>query len=296
MQKTKPLLYMMLLLLLSMAVYAETTGIAYSPFRDGQAPWGPCPTNAQIKEDLKLLKALPEFDNWIRTYGVCGPCNLKRVINLANGLNIRSIPGAWIDTNQQNSQCEVDTAIALANTKWSVKGVTVGNEVLLRNTDDDPRNDVPKQDLINYIRQVQSKVSKPVSSAEPCHIWLDDADKDVVQELDALLVNVYGYHAGLPVEQSAQFALDCLAQVKAKYPGKKVFLGETGWPTAGEVNGQAVPSVANQKRFIQDLLAKVQGTTTTLFYFEGFDEAWKCINNKQVECHWGLFTSNRQRK
>jgi MYXO-CTERM domain-containing protein len=76
--------------------------------------------------------------------------------------------------------------------------------------------------------------------------------------------------------------------------------GETGWPTGGgayenttyNYAGTAVPSVANQARFIRDLDAAIAASTGAgqameVWLFEAFDEPWKGAEGT-VGGSWGF--------
>ena len=43
---------------------------------------------------------------------------------------------------------------------------------------------------------------------------------------------------------------------KNKYPGKRIIISETGWPSSGNPYGPAQPSLAKQKKFINLTLTK----------------------------------------
>jgi hypothetical protein len=74
------------------------------------------------------------------------------------------------------------------------------------------------------------------------------------------------------------------------FPGKKLMIGETGWPSAGPPHGAAVPSAENQARYFTDFLAwtKRQPDQVQYYYFDAFDEAWK--NGEQSSVRTGDFT------
>ncbi len=65
--------------------------------------------------------------------------------------------------------------------------------------------------------------------------------------------------------------------IEQTYPGqgKRVVIGETGWPSAGSPNNEAVPSLENQRRFYLEFLALADANNVDYFYFDAFDELWK---------------------
>jgi exo-beta-1,3-glucanase (GH17 family) len=77
---------------------------------------------------------------------------------------------------------------------------------------------------------------------------------------------------------------------KAKFPGKPVLIGETGWPSDGGANGAAVPSVANEKTYTQGVYRNASRLGST-FIFSAFDEPWLSVQNSWGP-HWGLWNSD----
>jgi exo-beta-1,3-glucanase (GH17 family) len=80
--------------------------------------------------------------------------------------------------------------------------------------------------------------------------------------------------------------------------GKPVILGEVGWPSAADKipgkepnNGEAVPSVENEKIYTTDMINAVKdGQVGSTFLFEAFDEPWK--KQSEWEPHWELWDQN----
>jgi len=62
---------------------------------------------------------------------------------------------------------------------------------------------------------------------------------------------------------------------------------ESGWPSQGGANGLAVPSAANQKIAIRNIV-KAMGSDVILF--SAYDETWKedTAATKNTERHWGI--------
>ena len=77
-----------------------------------------------------------------------------------------------------------------------------------------------------------------------------------------------------------------------RYPGKAMMLGETGWPSKGEIRGNAIPSEENQKRYLSDFVAMAESNNMDYFYFEIFDEKWKNKAEGEVGAHWGIYNSD----
>jgi exo-beta-1,3-glucanase (GH17 family) len=258
--------------------------LCYSPYRDGQAPGAAEPTEAQIRADLALIAPLAKG---IRTYSVGGI--LSRIPDLAREAGLEVYPGAWVGTDDAANLREVDALIALAKSgNPAIKGLIVGNEVLLR-------GDVTAARLFAYLQRVRdAKTGIPVTTAD-IYQDLNEHAAELNPLVDFALCHAHPYWEDLDAGNAAARVLQAWTGVKAKYPGKPVLVGETGFPTAGQSRGAAVPGEAGQTRFLGDLLAIAAREGMQVMWFEAFDEAWKG-NEGPVGAHWGLWNPDRSEK
>jgi exo-beta-1,3-glucanase (GH17 family) len=255
-------------------------GIAYSPFRDCQNPhWGPFPAEEQVREDLLLVR---HMGNAIRTYSSLGV--LGQIPQMARQLGLRVSAGAWLGRDRETNEQEIAALIDLAQTV-EVESVIVGNEVLLR-------GDLSEGELIDYIQWVKSAVDVPVTTAEIGGVLLDHPR--VMDAVDYLMVHHYAYWDGVPVEHAARYVVEQYRQVREQAGGKRVVIGETGWPSAGPLNGSAIPGPENQRRFLREFLALAQEEDVEFYYFAAFDELWKTEGG--VGPYWGMMDSGRHNK
>jgi exo-beta-1,3-glucanase (GH17 family) len=272
---------------ISMAVMElpPVKGLCYGPFRDGQAPhWGPYPSENEIREAMSILKSIRTKS--IRTYGVSN--GLDKIIPLANEFDLNVSAGAWLGSNLTSNEEELNTLTDLTQ-NHDVETVIVGNEVVL--SYECGWDTLTKAELIEYTTRVKENVSVPVSTGEPWHIWNDDANSDLVNAVDYILIHVHPYWEGIPINKASGYVIDRCKEIQNKYPHKEVVIGEAGWPSDGSPNGEAVPSLENQKRFMEELLDLADDEGIRLYYFEAFDEKWK--EESDVGPHWGLYYSNR---
>jgi glucan 1,3-beta-glucosidase len=77
----------------------------------------------------------------------------------------------------------------------------------------------------------------------------------------------------------------------AIFPGKEIFIGETGWPSAGRMREGALPSRTNQAGVIADILALAKREHLRINLIEAYDQPWKRQWEGTVGGHWGLFES-----
>jgi YVTN family beta-propeller protein len=258
------------------------SGIAYGPFRDGQRPGGPLPDEAEIQQDLDILS---HHTGHIRLYGAQEMT--PDIVRIAAEKGISVTLGAWIGVYTSTNELEIASVISLTNHYSNVVAITVGNEQLLS-------HEISEAQLISYIQQVQRDVNIPVSTAETWDVWL--AHPQLADAVDFLLVHIHPYWEGVPVEESVDRVAYRYAQLQAAYPDKPIIIGETGWPTGGDDYGAAHPGETEQQQFVEEFIAWAEANDVSYFYFDAFDEAWKCTPGPAVECHWGLYTTERQPK
>ncbi|MEI6849800.1 MAG: glycosyl hydrolase family 17 protein [archaeon] len=274
---------------LSGGEFEPLRGMCYGPFRDGQSPGNSYPTEAQMRSDIQLLK---NYTGKLRTYGTEN--NLSLIPRICNEEGMNVYPCAWISTDATANTSQVNGLISVANQNYArTKGFIVGNETLLR-------GDQTQSALIGYINQLKAKTSLPVSTFEPWHIWNYDSSASLVSVVDYILMGVHPYWESpywtpnLSIDNAVTHVIDRYNQIKAKYPSKQVVIGETGWPSQGPANYAAVPSIANQKRFLDEFETRARQNGIDYFFFEAFDESWK--GEGGVGAYWGLFDKNRNKK
>lgn len=256
-------------------------GLCYGPHRDNEDPdFGIQPTMNELTEDFALIKNLARK---IRTYGITD--NLEQIPALCDQYEINCYPGAWISRFECENERQIDNLINIANQSLNhVKGLIVGNEVLLR-------RDISEQQLLEFISRVKNSTNNiPIATAEIWSDWLEHPQ--LAEAIDILFVHIYPYWDGVAVEQGANYVLEKWNELKTKYPNKAMVIGETGWPSQGEVRGNAIPSEENQKRYISDFIAMANSHNIDYFYFEIFDEKWKSKFEGEAGSHWGMYYSD----
>ncbi len=255
-------------------------GLAYSPYRDCQSPDTKLePSLDDVYEDLDIVVSMA---NGIRTYSSTG-IN-EKIPALARGMGLRVSAGAWLGKDKDANELEIEGLVNLANTV-ELESVIVGNEVLLR-------GDLSEDELLAYIKRVQEAVDVPVTTAEIGAILL--AHPRLMEAVDFEMVHLYAYWDGIPIENAARTVVDDYHKIEAASNGKRVVIGETGWPSSGPTNGLAVCSPENQQRFAEEFLSLAIEEGVEYFYFDAFDEMWKTEGG--VGPYWGLLYADRTYK
>ncbi|MGE5539437.1 MAG: hypothetical protein ACM30I_12535 [Gemmatimonas sp.] len=261
--------------------------LSYAPYRDGQSPFDVnfVVPPAQIEEDLTILAA---HTACVRTYST--DQGLAEVVPAAARHNLKVMLGAWIGSDREKSAREAESVIALANRyPDTVAAVIVGNEVLLR------RDETPER-LAAYIRQVKSAVRVPVTYADVWEFWL--RNRALADEVDFVTVHMLPYWEDQPiaVPGALRHVGDVLKRVQESFPGKKLFVGEIGWPSLGRMREDARPSPSDQTRFLREFVAMSQQIGVGYNFIEAFDQSWKRQSEGTVGGHWGLYDASRRSK
>ncbi|HDQ40759.1 MAG TPA: glycosyltransferase [Desulfonatronum sp.] len=259
------------------------SGVSFSPYQVGQDPLkGQHPGKDDLLGDLQLLHGVVQE---VRSYGSTN--GLELIPGLASKFGFHVTAGAWLGKNLETNTQEIRNLVVNANAHRNVKQVIVGNESLLR-------GDLDEEQLRKYLREVRGKTSKPVSTAEPWHVWMDHPG--LAEDVDFIAIHVLPYWEKIPVDKAVQWALDRYVEVAGAFPGKRVLMAEVGWPSHGERQAAAKPGRDKQAMFLRQFLPLAQEQGIEYFIMEAFDQPWKRPMEGVVGGHWGIFDQHRQPK
>lgn len=265
-------------------------GLDYGPFRDGQSPdLMIFPTKAQLAQDMIILAQHTRF---LRFYSEAN--GFSQIIPTATRLGLRIIPGAFLSNKfpSINDQ-EVSSLIDAANTyaaEARFPFLVVGTEPI-------SQQGLSVDDLASRIATVRAGTGNAfaIATAEEWQIWINYPE--LASLVDVILVDVYPYYEGMPVDGAAAYAMQRVRQVQAAYPDHVVLIGETGWPSQGETIGQAIASGGNEEAYAASILRQTAEQNIGILYFEAFDEKWKIASTNMInQGHFGLFISLRNGK
>lgn len=267
---------------------ARIACVSYAPFRrPGESPFNPganvSPT--RILEDLKLLH---ERTDCVRTYSVNQ--GLDAVPAVAAGLGMRVMMGVWIGSDPHKNAAEIARAREVVRTHpQSIDAIVVGNEVLLR-------RELPANRLIELITQVREATDIPVTYADVWEFWLKN--RSVADAVDFVTVHILPYWEDHPVgiDDAVAHVRDTLKHMAAEFPRHRLFIGETGWPSAGRMRGAAAPGVVEQARFIREWVRAAEQAGIAYNLIEAFDQPWKRQLEGAMGGHWGMLDSQGRPK
>lgn len=259
-------------------------GINFSPFKED-------PNNIENVADVDYaqsqLEKLIGKVTWIRLFGM--DRNQSKVIKIAKKLGFKVAAGAWIGNDVEASKKEVAELIKQIKAK-QVDLAIVGNEVI------ENQISVSQAELIDYINQVKkaAKGSIPVTTAATSNIWI--ACPALAKAVDVIGLNVYPFWAETEIDSALQDFQATYSAVKKKAGGKQIVITETGWPTDGGQNGDAVASLNNAQQYMDEITDYAREEKIPLFCFEAFDEEWKSNYEGEFGAHWGIFDADGNAK
>lgn len=268
--------------------------VSFAPYRPGQSPLTRTfPTPDQIEEDLKRLQGKVRA---VRTYS--SGENLETVPQRAGKYGLKVWHGAWLNNNEKENLEQINLLIDHANKyKDTVERVIVGNEVLLR-------KDLTANELRRYIRQVKQRVTQPVTYADVWEFWM--RNPQLADEVDFITIHILPYWEDEPIgvdrrEPDGRLSIDkhltdIYRKVQARFPGKKIVIGETGWPSDGRMRADARPGRVEQVRYFSIFRTAAEREKFDYNVIEAFDQYWKARQEGTVGAAWGLLDAQRHDK
>ncbi|NDH62939.1 MAG: hypothetical protein EBY18_15115, partial [Alphaproteobacteria bacterium] len=268
--------------------------VSFAPYRPGQSPLTRTfPTPDQIEEDLKRIQGKVRA---VRTYS--SGENLEAVPQRAGKYGLKVWHGAWLNNNEKENLEQINLLIDHANKyKDTIERVIVGNEVLLR-------KDLTANELRRYIRQVKQRVSQPVTYADVWEFWMKNPS--LADEVDFITIHILPYWEDEPIgidrrEPDGTLSIekhlvDIYKKVQARFPGKKIVIGETGWPSDGRMRSDARPGRVEQVKYFSIFRSAAEREKFDYNIIEAFDQYWKARQEGTVGAAWGLLDAQRRDK
>jgi len=265
---------------------------SYAPYKGGSNK--EYLSNDEIVRDLTLLK---RFTKQVRVYSAP---DAEKVLPVARELGMRVQFGFWLSASQEDNDKEIELAKQLIRSYYNnISSIIVGNEVLLR-------TDLTVDELIVVIRDIKKMVydinkkypklnHKPtVSTAEIWNLWL--ANPQLGKEVDFINIHILPYWETIKAEQFIPFFKEIYAKVEKTFKGKRITIGEFGWPSQGYNNQDSVANPENQATVIRRFLVLAKDQNIEYNIIEAFDQPWKGKDEGGVGQYWGIFDANRNQK
>lgn len=263
----------------------KLTCISYAPFHGDQAPftWDLQIPDRQIEGDLERLS---QSTSCVRTYSAKGAQG--RVTRLAASKGLKVLQGIWLGRNRADNRREIEAALKLARRyPGTIEAIIVGNEALLR-------GELPAAKIKAYLEEVRRRSGLKVTYADVWEFWLKAPE--LASAVDFVTIHILPYWEDEPV--TAEDAVAHVREVRERlvtvFAGKEIWVGEVGWPSAGRMRDQALPSPANQARVVSGVVAAAKDGGWKVNVIEAFDQPWKRLLEGTVGGNWGLYDDTRR--
>jgi exo-beta-1,3-glucanase (GH17 family) len=253
-------------------------GFNFGPYtKPGQNPnKGSVIEEQQIRE---LLEKIKPYTEWVRTYG-CDK-GLEIAGKIAHELELKIAMGCWLGRNLSENERQIENLIR-AGQAGEVDIAVVGNEVLLR-------RDLNKTQLINYINRVRENLPDiPIAYSDVYYILM--RYPEVINACDIVMPIYHPFFLGVNVDLALYHVIIQHQDLLSIIDNKKIWIGEVGFPTAGQVINEAVPTCENAGLFFKQFVSWAKNNDIAYFYFEAYSEPWK-IQEGSFGPHWGVFDS-----
>ncbi|PRP78621.1 glucan 1,3-beta-glucosidase [Planoprotostelium fungivorum] len=276
-----------LLCLLSL-VSAQLRGVNYGIQRSD----GSC-TNYDDKV-LKDFNVIATFAQAVKIYNL-GYCNgAQNSLRAANATGLKVFLGMeGYDVSAYNNEKIVLQQLYQQFGFSNVLGISIGSEDLYRNCGCADRFGAQITEVQNILKGLGSNAIVPVTHTDVYYMQ----PPAITNVADIIMFNAFSFWEGADINSAVQTFIDHYNSVKNQFPGKPVWVGETGWPVKGASQANAVPSVENARQYLNGIVCWANANGVPYFYFEAFDESWKASQvSGDIETSFGLYNADRSRK
>ncbi|KAJ5183775.1 hypothetical protein N7492_001391 [Penicillium capsulatum] len=250
-------------------------GMTFSPYTDS----GDCMSKDEVSKNLKIIKN--KGFNLVRVYST--NCNsLEYIGEACKELGLNMIIGIFIETTVDDARPQKKDIISWA--QWDmVKLIVVGNEAI----SDGKTN---AGELAGFIDECKKEFKNAgyngqVTTTEPINIWQQSSGQ-LCGSVDIIGANIHPFfNSDTTAEKAGEFALAEWKELKNMCNGEKDVLNlETGWPSAGNANGKAIPGISQQKTAIEGIVKSIGHKS---IFFSYANDSWKKAGVHDVEKYWG---------
>jgi exo-beta-1,3-glucanase (GH17 family) len=215
---------------------------------------------------------------------------LGAVPDIAGRYGMKTLMGIWLGRDPVANERELKLGIEAARRDHdSLRGIVVGNEVLLR-------GELSEQALSRYIERVNAATDVPVTYADVWEFW--QKHPALAKATDYLTIHILPYWEDQPVApaDAVRHVADVYRKMKAEFPGKEIMIGETGWPSQGRTRRDASASLINEARYMREFLNYAATVDMPYNVIEAFDQPWKRDLEGTVGGYWGIFDADARPK
>jgi exo-beta-1,3-glucanase (GH17 family)/cellulose synthase/poly-beta-1,6-N-acetylglucosamine synthase-like glycosyltransferase len=255
------------------SVDGKLPSVSYNRFAD----YGSSVPEARIRADLAAIAAQARA---VRTYS--STQGLERVPEIAAELGLNVTLGIWIDKNNARNEQEILTALELAHRYPNVTRLVVGNETMFR-------HEQTAASLAQIIHRVRQNSPVPVATADHWKFFLDNPE--LVDAVDQVFAHILPYWGGMPKESAVDGSIEIYDRLLKAYPGKKIVIGEFGWPSEGHNFERAVADPISQAVILRNFVVNANARDIDYNIVEAIDQPEKLFEGN-VGPYWGIFDAS----
>jgi exo-beta-1,3-glucanase (GH17 family) len=264
-------------------------GIVYSPYQANRD----CKSQDQVNSDFEQIMAYASANgekyDFVRLYGA--DCNgPSMVLNVCEKYDLKIFAGIYNVLTDDAMTTEL--ALLVKQVSDSGKGwsrfntISIGNEVV-------NMGQLPASAMAGKVSAARAVLnaagySGKVVAVDTAVAMIAHGKDGLCDASDFIAVNAHPFFDGnVAAEDSGEWLLHQMQELSTVCPGKPVWITETGWPTQGNSNGKAVPSVQNQKAALSSMKSTV---TSNVIWFTAFNDMWKenTAATFNAEQYWGM--------
>ncbi|KAI1641450.1 glucan 1,3-beta-glucosidase [Biscogniauxia mediterranea] len=264
---------------------------------------GSCKDQDDYVADFKAISSNTD-SKIVRIYAASDCDVAANILPKAKAAGFTVILGIWPDTDESFEADKAAVVEYAPKYKDTVHAITVGSESMYR-------GNFTGEELLTKIKDVKSAVGSDfkVGTADSWNKYADGtADALIKGGVDILLCNAFSYWQGQLVSNATGSFYDDIYQafghIQEQAGGTdkvELWVGETGWPTAGDKYQNAEPGVDTAKTFFSEAVCGMVDWGFNVFFFEAFDEKWKPVaigedGSVADETSWGAMTTDRKPK
>lgn len=242
-----------------------------------------CKSQATASSDFAFLKS--QGYGIVHVYDIGCPVGDFATAAAQNGLQLLAGINAI-----SNLQGDLGKLIGMLNGEWgTVHTVYIGNELV--------NDGLAAADAVaGAVNQARGMLQSAgyngnVITIDTFNVM--QSNPTVCSTSDYCAANAHAYFdPNTAAENAGNFVLNAYNAVKAGNGGKDVIITETGWPYAGSCNGQACPSIDNQKAAMNSIIQSFSAMPGNVFLFQAYNAGYKQPGPNGVEQFFGIYDAN----
>jgi len=246
-----------------------------------------CKAESDWASDFATMKSLPGGPyNAARVYASSDCDTLANAVPAAVAAGIQIFAGVW--TVDATHYADEKGALLAASQQYGVDwlaAISVGSESLYR--DEQDAADLASQiyDVRGMMTTVPGGDTILVGHVDTWNSWVTNGS-DAIVATDFLGTDGYPYFQNTEDNSIGNADSEFFASVQAVQAvaqGKPVWITETGWPTTGPNDGDAVPSVANAETYWKAVACSA---------FASFNTFWYILDDYNASLSFGVASGN----